>query len=227
MNGKLKVMVADDHAIVRDGIRQLLLDHPAMELVGEAFDGKDVVRKAKQARPEVILLDIGMPGLNGLEAVSLLKEVSPESKVVIFSMYDKEAYVHQALASGAVGYVLKTDSGDDIILAIQKAAAGHYFLSAKLNTAVIMKFLSPKSGHDLGVTGYDSLSEREQQIFRLVVEGHTTKNIAQMLFLSPRTVEKHRSNIVKKLDIHDPMALVRYAVKIGVVDPELWSQAEC
>lgn len=227
MNGKLKVMVADDHAVVRNGVRQLLLNHPAMEVVGEASDGKDVVRKAKQTRPDVILLDIGMPGLNGLEAVPLLKEVAPKSKVVIFSMYDKDAYVHQAFASGAVGYVLKTDSGDDIIGAIQQAAIGHYFLSAKLNTAVIQRYLSPKSGEDHGVTSYDSLSEREQQIFRLVVEGHATKEIAQMLFLSPRTVEKHRSNIVKKLNIHDPMALVRYAVKIGVVDPELWAQAAC
>ncbi len=227
MIGKLKVMVADDHAIVRDGVRQLLLGHPELELVGEAFDGKEVVRKAKQMRPDVILLDIGMPGLNGLEVVPLLKEAALDSKVVIFSMYDKDAYVHQALASGAVGYVLKTDSGDDIIAAILKVASGHYFLSAKLNTAVIMKYLSPKSGDDHSATSYDSLSEREQQIFRLVVEGHATKDIAQMLFLSPRTVEKHRSNIVKKLDIHDPMALVRYAVKIGVVDPELWSQVVC
>lgn len=227
MKSKLKVLVADDHVVVRNGIRQLLLDDPAMELVGEAFDGKDVVQKAKQLRPDVILLDIGMPGLNGLEALALLKEVAPESKVVIFSMYDKDAYVHQALASGAVGYVLKTDSADDILEAIEKAAGGHYFLSAKLNTAVIMKYLAPKSGKDHGAMGYDSLSEREQQIFRLVVEGHATREIAQMLFLSPRTVEKHRSNIVKKLDIHEPMALVRYAVKIGVVDPELWTQVEC
>lgn len=220
----MKVLVADDHVIVRDGIRQLLKNHHGIELVGEAFDGKDVMHKARKIKPDVILLDIGMPGLNGLEVVPLLKESVPESKVIIFSMYDKDAYVHQALASGAVGYVLKSDSGVEIIAAIQTVAAGDYFLSTKVNASVIRKYVSPKPVDDASPSGYDSLTEREQQIFRLVVEGHATKDIAQLLYLSPRTVEKHRSNIVKKLDIHEPVALLRYAVKIGIVDPELWSQ---
>ncbi|HIJ89500.1 MAG: response regulator transcription factor [Desulfobulbaceae bacterium] len=227
MKGKLKILLADDHAVVRHGMRQLIANHPGMEVVGEAADGGEVVPKAKKLLPDVILLDISMPRLNGLEVVPLLKEAVPDSKVVIFSMYDKDAYVHQALASGAVGFVLKTDSGDEVIAAILRAATGHYYLSPKLNTAVIRRYLFPTPVEDPAVTGYDSLSEREQQIFRMVVEGHPTKEIATMLYLSPRTVEKHRSNIVKKLDIHEPMALVRYAVKIGVVDPELWSRTEC
>ncbi|MFA6499661.1 MAG: response regulator transcription factor [Desulfurivibrionaceae bacterium] len=223
MSDKLKVLVADDHAIVREGMCQLLMDHPAMDLVGQAVDGRDVVDKAKQLKPQVILLDIAMPGLNGLEALTLLREVAPETRVVILSMYDKEAYVHRALCAGARGYVLKTDSGREVIDAILKVDAGQYYLSAKLNAEVIRKYLNPEAEKKSATSGYDRLTEREQQIFRLTVEGHPTKGIAQMLYLSPRTVEKHRSNIVKKLDIHDPMAMVRYAVKIGVVDPELWT----
>ena len=224
MNGKrkLKVLVADDHAIVREGMCQLLSDHPEMDLVGQAVDGQDAVRKAKQLKPAVILLDIAMPGLNGLEALTLLEEVVPETRVVILSMYDKEAYVHRALCAGARGYVLKTDSGSEVIDAILKVASGQYYLSAKLNAEVIKKYLNPVAEKNSASSGYDCLTEREQQIFRLMVEGHPTKGMAQMLYLSPRTVEKHRSNIVKKLDIHDPMAMMRYAVKIGVVDPELW-----
>lgn len=223
MNSKLKVLVADDHAIVREGMCQLLSEHPAMDLVGQAVDGREVVYKTRELNPEVVLLDIAMPGLNGLEALPLLKEAAPQAGVVILSMYDKEAFVHRALCAGARGYVLKTDSGREVIEAILKVAAGQYYLSAKLNAEVIRKYLSPVAEKRSASSGYDRLTEREQQIFRLMVEGHPSKGIAQMLYLSPRTVEKHRSNIVKKLDIHEPMAMVRYAVKIGVVDPELWT----
>lgn len=223
-NDKVRVLVADDHAVVRDGICWLLRSHPAIELIGEAVDGREVVRKSKQLKPDVILLDISMPRLNGLEAVALLGVAVPAAKVVILSMYDKEAYVHKALAAGARGYILKTDSGREVVEAIFRAASGQYYLSAKLKAEVIRKYLDPKSGPNAAELEYDRLTEREQQIFRLVVEGHSTKDIAGMLYLSPRTVEKHRSNIVRKLGIRDPMAMVRYAVRIGVVDPELWRE---
>lgn len=224
MTGNLKILVADDHAIVREGLRQLIATHPTMQVVGEAVDGKDVIHKAKQLRPDVILLDIAMPGLNGLEVLPLLKEAVPETKVVILSMYDKETYVHQALSAGARGYILKTDSGRDVTEAILLVAAGAYYLSAKLNIEVIKKYLDPLHGKNPASAGYDRLTEREQQIFRLIVEGHATKDIAALLNLSPRTVEKHRSNIASKLDIHDVMTMLRYAVQIGVVDPELWAR---
>jgi len=222
MNDKVKVLVADDHAIVREGMCRLLADHPAMALVGQAVDGQDAVQKVRQLKPQILLLDIAMPGMNGLEVLTLLGEAAPETRVVILSMYDKEAYVHRALCAGARGYVLKTDSGREVIDAILKVAAGQYYLSDKLNAEVIKKYLNPLAEKNSLSAGYDCLTEREQQIFRLMVEGNPTKGIAQMLYLSPRTVEKHRSNIAQKLDIHDPMAMVRYAVKIGVVDPELW-----
>ncbi|MGV1098461.1 response regulator [Thiovibrio sp. JS02] len=219
---KLKVLVADDHAVVRDGISRLLFDHPEMELAGEAVDGMDVVLKARQMKPDIVLLDISMPSLNGLEALPLVKEAAPATRVVVLSMYDKEAYVFKALAAGATGYVLKTDSGGEVTEAILRVASGQYYLSPKINAEVIRKYLNPVQEEKRESSGYDSLSEREQQVFRLVVEGYSSKDIAHMLYLSPRTVEKHRSNIVRKLDIHEPMALVRYAVKIGVIDPELW-----
>ena len=226
MNDKLSILVADDHAVVRDGICQLLLSHPAMQLAGCAENGEEVVQKARQLKPDVILLDIAMPRLNGLETLPLLQEAVPAARVVILSMYDKEAYVHRALSAGAAGYVLKTDSGKEVIDAILKVAAGQYYLSDRLNSELIRKYLHPVAQKKSVDSGYDSLSEREQQIFRLVVQGQQTKDIARMLYLSPRTVEKHRCNIARKLGIHDSVAMVRYAVKIGIIDPELWSQGE-
>lgn len=231
MERKLKVLVTDDHAVVRHGIRQLIGGHAGLEVVGEAEDGREVVSLARKLQPDVVLLDVSMPNLNGLEAVPMLSEAAPGAKVVVFSMYDKEAYVHRALSAGATGYVLKTDSGSAVIDAIRKVAAGEYFLSPRLNAEVIRRYLAPAgtpatTGKGGEASGYDSLTEREQQIFRLVAQGQTTKNIAQLLCLSPRTVEKHRSNIMGKLDIHDQVGLIRYAVKIGVIDPGLWEESQ-
>ncbi len=224
MRDKIRIMVADDHTLVHDGIRNLVMDQNDLEVVGDAVDGRELLNRARKIKPDVVLLDVSMPRLNGLETIPLLKETLPEVAIVMLSMYDKEAYVHQALSAGALGYLLKTDSGKEVREAIRKTAAGQYFLSPALNAEVIRKYLKPKTQDQQEFSGYDSLSRREQQVFRLVVQGHTTKEVAAILFRSPRTVEKHRANIVRKLGLSDTSSLVRYAVKIGVVDPELWSQ---
>lgn len=216
-------MVADDHALVRDGIRNLVMGQNDMEVVGEAVDGRELLQKAKKIKPDVVLLDVAMPRLNGLESIPMLKEALPRVGMIVFSMHDKEAFVRQALTAGALGYVLKSDTGDALQEAIRNVAAGHYFISPALNAAVIRNYLNPKVEDNRETSDYDSLSHREQQVFRLVVQGHPTKEIAALLFLSPRTVEKHRANILRKLGLHDTSSLVRYAVKIGVVGPELWS----
>lgn len=223
LNKKIRIMVADDHAMVRDGIRNLVMGQNDLEVVGEAVDGRDLLQKAKKIKPDVVLLDLTMPQLNGLETIPLLKEALPGVGMIILSMHDKEAFVRQALAAGALGYVLKSDTSDALQEAIRKVAAGHYFISPALNAEVIRNYLNPKAEDSRETSGYDSLSRREQQVFRLVVQGHPTKEIAALLFLSPRTVEKHRASIISKLGLRDTSALVRYAVKIGVVSPELWS----
>ncbi|OEU44250.1 MAG: hypothetical protein BBJ60_11955 [Desulfobacterales bacterium S7086C20] len=217
----MRVLLADDHAIVREGLKQVLDDQQDMEVVGEASDGVEALEKAKSLRPDIVLLDIAMPRLSGLEAVGLIKDAVPDVRIVVLSMHKKEAYVHQVFTSGALGYVLKASPNSEVLEAIRAARRGEYFLSSKIRADVIGAYLESRKERPT-VRGYDLLSEREQQVFRLVVEGSSTKKIADVLCVSPKTVEKHRANVMKKLDIHDLVGMVKYAVKIGVVDPDLW-----
>lgn len=218
---KIKILIADDHAIVRDGLRQLLNGQQDMEVAGEAEDGQMALDKVKSLRPDVVLLDIAMPNLSGLEVIGLIREAAPASQVVVLSMHAKETYVQQALAAGALGYVLKASPSQDILEALRAAYRGEYFLSSRLRAEVIGKYLKTKQSHP-SVRGYDLLSEREQQVFRLVAQGHSTSQIADILCVSPKTVEKHRTSLMNKLGVHDRMELLKYAIKIGVIDPELW-----
>ena len=217
----MKILVADDHAVVREGLRQLLNSQPDMEVVGEAEDGREALEKAKSLRPDVTILDIAMPRLSGLEAVRLIKEAVPDTGIVVLSMHKKEAYVHQVLASGALAYVLKASPSSDVLQGIRAVHRGEYFLSSQIRAEVISTYLESRREKP-SVRGYDLLSDREQQVFRLIVEGNSTHDIAEVLCISPKTVEKHRSNVMKKLGIRDLVALVKYAVNIGVIDPEFW-----
>jgi two-component system response regulator NreC len=219
----MRIFIADDHAIVREGLKQLLNSQQDMEVAGEAQDGREALEKAKSLRPDVTILDIAMPGLSGLEAVRLIKEAVPHTQIVVLSMHEKEAYVHQAFASGALAYVLKASPSTDVLEAIRAAHRGEYFLSSKIKAEVIGRYLESRKEKP-AVRGYDLLSEREQQVFRLMVEGNSTNQIADVLCVSPKTVEKHRGNVMNKLDIHDLVALVKYAIKIGIIDPELWEE---
>ncbi len=221
MTDRIRVLVADDHAVVREGFRKLLEEQEDMEVIGECGDGLQTVKKAKALKPDVALVDIAMPQLTGLEAVALIKEALPETQVVVLSMHNKDAYVHQALSSGALGYVLKASPTSEVLDAIRTVHAGEYFLSSKINSKLISAFLKSRTEKP-PVSGYDLLSEREQQVFRLLVEGRSTTEIADILCISSKTVEKHRANTMKKLDIHNMVEMVKYAIKIGIIGPELW-----
>jgi two-component system response regulator NreC len=218
---KIRVLIADDHAIVREGLRQLLNGQRDMEVAGEAEDGRQALEKVKSLHPDVILLDIAMPHLSGLEVISLIREAAPETQVVVLSMHSKETYVQQVLSSGALGYVLKASPSTDILEAIRMAHRDEYFLSSRLKAEVIGKYLKTKRSTP-ALRGYDLLTEREQQVFRLVAQGHSTSRIADILCVSPKTVEKHRTSLMNKLGVHDRLELLKYAIKIGIVDPELW-----
>ena len=218
---KIRVLIADDHAIVREGLRQLLNGQRDMEVAGEAEDGRQALEKVKSLHPDVILLDIAMPHLSGLEVISLIREAAPETQVVVLSMHSKETYVQQVLSSGALGYVLKASPSTDILEAIRMAHRNEYFLSSRLKAEVIGKYLKTKRSAP-ALRGYDLLTEREQQVFRLVAQGHSTSQIADILCVSPKTVEKHRTSLMNKLGVHDRLELLKYAIKIGIVDPELW-----
>ncbi|HOK05659.1 MAG TPA: response regulator transcription factor [Syntrophales bacterium] len=218
---KIRVLIADDHAVVRDGLRQIIDAEADLGVVAEAQDGAEALEAAKAARPDVTVLDISMPVLGGLELIGLVRSSVPETKIVILTMYAKESFVYQALSQGALGYVLKASPRMDILEAIRAAHRGEYFLSSGIRAEVIGRYLRNREKSP-APRGYDLLTEREQQVFRLVVEGNTTGQIADILCVSAKTVEKHRLAVMNKLGIHDRLELLKYAIKIGIVDPDLW-----
>lgn len=219
---KIKIFIVDDHSIVRDGLPQLLESQPDFEVIGSAETGEKALEMLRLLSPDVIILDISMPGMSGFETIGLFRELLPNTRIVIYSMHEKEAYVHKVLSSGALGYVLKGAPVAELIGAVRAVCRNEYFLSGKLKSGVIECYLSNRKEKNDELSRYDLLSEREQQVFRLMVEGKATTQIGEMLFVSPKTVEKHRVNIMKKLSLKNPIEMVKYAVRIGLVDPDFW-----
>jgi two-component system response regulator NreC len=218
----IRVLIADDHAMIREGLRQLLEVQADIEVVGEATDGAEALERCRTLRPDVALLDIAMPRMTGVESISLIKQASPNTEVVILSMYEKEAYVHQAIKAGALGYVLKAASSTHLLAAIRRANSGEFYLSPKVRNDVMESYLEGHREETKPKGGYELLSDRERQVFLLLVEGNTTNQISDILCVSPKTAEKHRANIIKKIGISQPVKMVQYAIRIGVVDPESW-----
>jgi two-component system response regulator NreC len=214
--GKLRLLLGDDHTLMRHGLRKIIEERQDWEVVAEAGDGRSAVQQALDLEPDVAVLDIGMPLLNGIEATRQITRRKPNVRVLILSMYADEAYVTQAVTAGASGYVLKDSAGADLVGAIAAVAAGKSFFSPPVARVLLDDYTRRLS--EKGITDrYDSLSEREREIFQLVAEGHSTKEIAAILSVSPTTVETHRAHIMQKLDVHNTAELVLYAVRRGVI----------
>ncbi len=213
MNG-VRVILADDHTLVRAGLRKLLELVPDLTVVGEAQDGLELLTLVEQLQPDLVLLDIAMPGLNGLEAAARMARSWPRIRVLILSMHQGEEYVRQALRSGAAGYLLKDAAPLELELALKAVLAGETYLSPAVSKGVVNDYVQRLRDDD--VTG-SGLTPRQTEVLQLIAEGHSSKEIARRLDLSVKTVETHRSQLMKQLDIHEVAGLVRYAIRIGLV----------
>ena len=205
----LRILLADDHVIVRQGLRALL-DRERLEVVGEASDGREAVRLAMTLRPEVAVLDLAMPLLNGMDTAREILKTDPRTKVILLTMHTEDRYVLEALRAGVSGYVVKTRAAGDLLQAIREVQRGHFYLSPGISRVVIEAFLAK------GDPPSDPLTSRERQVLQLIAEGKTTKQAAALLDISVKTAETHRTRIMQKLDIHETAGLVRYAIRLGL-----------
>jgi len=208
------VLIADDHTLVRAGIRSLLEKLPGVVVVAEASDGREILRLVAEHQPEIVLMDIAMPELNGLEATRLLTETHRNTRVIILSIYSDEEHVYQALRAGAAGYLLKGAATEELELAIRSVAQGETYLAPQVSRPVIDEYIRRTNASRPG----DNLSSRQRQVLQLIAEGKTMKQIALTLGISVKTVETHRSQLMTRLNIHEVAGLVRYAIKMGLVD---------
>ena len=213
----MRVLLADDHELVRAGIRSLLVNLSGVEVVGEAGDGHRALELVHQFRPDIVLMDIMMPGLNGLEATARIVKDFPQTKVVILSMNATEEYVLQALRAGATGYLLKNISPSELELAVNAVAKGETYLTAAVSKHVIENYVRRVGTQ---TSSLDRLTPRQREVLQLIAEGHRTKEIAKRLTISVKTVEMHRTQIMEALDIHEIAGLVRYAIRMGIITPE-------
>lgn len=212
-----RVLLAEDHALVRAGLCALIRNMPGTEIVAEAGNGQEALHLIRTHQPDVVLLDITMPGLNGLEVLVRIANDCPQARVIILSMHANEEYVRQALRTGASGYVLKDSSTADLEQAIKSAVRGEPYLSPAISKRVIDEYSQSCTGEPGPLK---LLTSRQREILQLIAEGHATKDIAHILNLSAKTVETHRAQLMERLDIHDVPGLVRYAIRIGLVSPE-------
>lgn len=216
----LRILIADDHEVARSGIRAVLESHPGWEVCGEAKDGRETVEMAAVTRPNVILLDIGMPNLNGLEAARQILAATPDVAILILTMHDSDQVVREVLRAGCRGYLLKSDAGRDLVAAVEALQTQRTFFTTRVSQMVLDGYLNREHRREPGAEKTDAgaqLTSREREVIQLLAEGKTSKEVAVTLNLSVKTAETHRTNLMRKLNLHSIADLTRYAVQNGIV----------
>jgi DNA-binding NarL/FixJ family response regulator len=215
---KTKVLIVDDHALVREGIIAILRLYDDIEVVGEASDGMEAIEKAKKLKPDVVMMDIAMPKLGGFEATVEIKKINPDIKILVLSQYDDKEYISRFLKAGVSGYLLKRAVGSELISAIRAVSRGEFYLFSSIASEVVSGYLNKQK--EAMEDPYERLTDREKQVLKLVAEGYTHKEIADMLDISVKTVIAHQTNISEKLDIHTRAGLIKFAIQRGIVKIE-------
>jgi two-component system response regulator NreC len=216
----IRIFLADDHKLLRDGVKRIIEEDPKFSVIGETGDGLEITRQIRKLKPDIIILDISLPNLRGIEAIRKIRRFDKKIKILILTMHKNDEYVYQCLVNGAQGYVLKEDADIELISALKTIMVNRIFISPSFTSDVIKKLLSrarDRKTRERG-TAFDDLTPRERDIVKLIAEGNANKNIAKKLSISVRTVEHHRFNITKKLGLSNTAALVKYAIKAGLVD---------
>ncbi len=213
---KFSIILVDDHTMVREGLRQLLMTFPDVSVIAEGGNGYEAIELAQEHQPDIMIIDISMPKLRGVEAIIEIKAVSPETKILVLSMYDHEEYIKQSLKNGASGYLLKNSASEELMTAIQQVTRGEMYLSPPISRQIVSSWVSDTNLS--GASVESPLTNREAQVLKLLAEGYSNKQVAEMLHVSIKTVETHRYRIMEKLELDNFAALVKYAIKSQLVE---------
>ena len=225
MADKTRIIIIDDHPLFREGIKTIIARSGQFEIVAESGTGRDGFEKTIQLKPDLVLLDISLPDESGMEVARRIRYQLPKTRIIILSMHSRIDYIVEAFQSGATGYVVKESAAERLDQALNAVAAGEYFLDSSISHEVVAKLMSsPTKESKVSDAGYSQLTPREQEIMRMLAEGSSKSEIAESLCISIKTVENHRANIMRKLNIHSAMELVRYAARLGLIDVDLWKE---
>ena len=224
MSEKLTIVIVDDHPLFREGLKTIIGRNRHYEVVGEAGSGREGLEMACKTKPDLMMIDLSLPDMNGIQLTRKLRNQFPATAIIIVTMHAKVDYIAEAFQAGATGYVIKESAAEGLMKGIETVSKGDYFLDSAVSPQVV-KTLMKMPGKETKITDtqYATLTVREQEVLRLLAEGLSTKEIAEKLCISPKTVENHRANIMKKLDLHSTIEVVRYAAKLGLIDMELWT----